>query len=207
LAIAGIGLLARTAIGGGKSANGLALITIGSLVIATWFLFVFAQTTNVNSGGTIHISRYVLWLLPLTLPFVAVTTQFVELRAPHFMLVAGLALFALYLGYFRPDQPERYVAHSPQATWLLANAPEYYQPLPEVFVERTLHIDGGPRLSAADAGCAVVFLLVAHPEQPCSLSDAERESTEVRFAAGDEAVWIRRDAQDRSVVVTALPEQ
>jgi hypothetical protein len=119
------------------------------------------------------------------------------------MLIGALALFATYLSYFHPNQGERYVEHSPQAAWLMTHAPAAYRPLPEVFVERELHIDGGPRVSAADPVCQLMFILAAHSEQPCALTLSERVSLQQKFAGGDAAVWVRRSAQGAGSVTTA----
>ncbi len=203
--VSGVGLavIAVKSQGGNcRSRAQLKLLLIAS-AIGCWFLFVFAQTTNVNSGGTVHLSRYALWLLPLTLPALAAAGDLLNDRAHAIALVSLVVLFALYLGYFRPDQPERYVEHSPQATWLMAHAPQLFQPLPEIFVERTLHIDGGARASAADASCRIVFIASATPRQPCAMTDPELQSVASLFNHGEAAVWVRREANGASTVAGA----
>jgi hypothetical protein len=204
LTLIGLVILARSARHAGIENRRLALTALCATAMGVWFLFVFSQTTNVNSGGTVYVSRYVLWLIPLTLPALAVSTRFLEARVPGMMLLGGLALFVVYLGYFHPDQGERYVAHSPQAAWLMTHLPLAYRPLPELFVERTLHIDGGPRVSAADPNCRLLLVLAAWPEQPCALTATERASLQQRFSGGDEAVWVRRDTSGASSVTTAV---
>ena len=161
--------------------------------MCVWFLFVFSQTTNVNSGGTLHVSRYALWLIPLTLPAIAVSTSVSGCaRTGHDASSAVFALFAAYLSYFHPDQGERYVEHSPQAAWLMTHVPAAYRPIPEIFVERTLHIDGGARASAADPACRLVLVVAAQPDQPCALTALEQVSLQEKLPDGDAAVWIRR---------------
>jgi hypothetical protein len=150
------------------------------------------------------VSRYALWLIPLTLPAVSISSRYLDARLPSIMLIGGLALFAAYLSYFHPDQPERYVEHSPQAVWLMSYAPSAYRPIPEVFVERTLHIDGGPIVSAADPGCHLLLVVATRPEQPCTLSKTERAGLQARFATGDVAAWVRRGSQGASSVTTAI---
>ena len=61
------------------------------------------------------MTRYALWLIPLTLPAIAVAGRYLAVRAPGILLVGGFALVATYLSYFHPDQGERYVEHSAQA--------------------------------------------------------------------------------------------
>jgi hypothetical protein len=204
LAAFGLVLLAKAGGRAGIANRRLALTALCAVGIGAWFLFLFAQTTNVNSGGTVHVSRYALWLIPLTLPGIAVASHYLEERVLSLLLVTAVVLFASYLSYFRPDQPERYVEHSPQATWLMAHVPDVYRPIPEIFVERTRHIDGGPRVSAADPSCRMVLVVAARPEQPCALTPSEEANLDARFAAGDTAVWVRRGVDGASSVATAL---
>jgi hypothetical protein len=204
--VIGLALLARSFRNAGLENRRLALTALCAAVMVVWFLFVFSQTTNVNSGGTLHVSRYALWLIPLTLPAISVSSSYLDARLPGIMLVGSLALFAAYMSCFHPDQPERYVEHSPQAAWLMTHAPSAYRPIPEVFVERTLHIDGGPRLSAADPACRLLLVVATRPEQPCPLTPSERVSLQERFAAGGVAAWVRRGSQGTSSVTIAIPE-
>jgi hypothetical protein len=197
-------LLARSWRTGDLALRRLALVALCAALTGLWFLVIFAQTTNVNSGGTVHISRYALWLLPLTLPMLTVATRVLKRWRPSLPLPLAVALFAAYLGYFQPDQPERYVEHSPQAAWLMSTIPAAYHPLPEIFVERTLHIDGGPRLSAADPACRLLLLVASAPDQTCPLAESERAAVAARFASGDVTVWIRRADDGTSAVTTAL---
>jgi hypothetical protein len=204
LSLLGLAVIARSRWRKCSTDRRTILLAVSATAMALWFLFVFAQTTNVNSGGTVHVSRYALWLLPLALPTVAVATHVIDDRAPGVTLVAGMMLFGAYLGYFWPDQPERYVEHSPQSAWVLSNVTDIYRPLPEVFVERTLGIDGGIHASAADSGCRLILLVAASPDVSCRLPNPQLRAAQDRFAAGDTAVWIRRDAVGAGTVTTAL---
>jgi hypothetical protein len=199
-ALVAIGVV--SALRSNRDAHSLLPLICG-LAIACWFLFVFAQTTNINSGGTIHVSRYVLWLTPLALPAIDVATRPLHSQTPGLSLIAAMCVFAVYLGYFHPDQPERYVEHSPQAVWLMKHAPALYHPLPEVFVERTLHIDGGPSASAADPACRLILLVATQPDQPCVLTDDEKSRAAARFAEDATAVWIRRGGDGANSVLPA----
>jgi len=202
--LTGLALFARSFWNAGLENRQPAFTMLCAAVTGVWFLFVFSQTTNVNSGGTLHVSRYALWLIPLTLPAISVSSHYLDTRLPGMLLVGGLALFAAYLSYFHPDQGERYVEHSPQAAWLMTYVPAAYRPLPELFVERTLHVDGGPRMSAADPDCHVVLVVAASPGQTCALTALERANIQEKFAAGDAAVWVRRDSQGSGSVTTAI---
>lgn len=186
-----------------QSPRTLALVA-GSIVCGFWFLFVFAQSTNVNSGGTVHISRYVIWLLPLTLPAIGVAFAAMPRWPARATAPAAFTLIALYLGYFWPDQPERYVVHSPQSIWLMSHLPGLYHPLPEIFVERTLHIDGGPRASAADPDCRLLFIVPDQPVRSCTLTPAEQSEVSNLQAMGARAVWVRRGPDGGADVSAAL---
>ena len=70
----------------------LALTALCVAAMCVWFLFVFAQTTNVNSGGTIYVSRYALWLIPLALPAMAMSSRYLDARVPGMILIGALAL-------------------------------------------------------------------------------------------------------------------
>lgn len=159
--------------------------------MALWLLLVFSQTTNVNSGGTVHVSRYALWLLPLSLPGAAVVIDKLSPRWGTVILGVLIALVLLNISYFRPNQPERYVEHSPQATWLIANAPGLYWSLPEIFAERTLHLDGGPRTSAATPDCHVILVADSSPTS-CQIAPDEAREITLQQAAGAPFVWLRR---------------
>ena len=67
------------------------------MVIGLGFLFVFAQTTNVNSGGTVHMSRYALWLLPLSLPLLEATVSWLRPYAPALLPIAAGLIFNHFL--------------------------------------------------------------------------------------------------------------
>jgi hypothetical protein len=160
-----------------------------ALVCGAWFLFAFAQTTNVNSGGTVQMSRYAMWLLPLSLPFLDAAAGRL---APALLPFVGVVAFACYAIAFRPSLPERYVTPSPQSEALNAWLPGLYRQVPEVFYERQRGVDGGVRGSAANRGCTVILLDVDAPDQPCPLSPSERAQADRLFAAGWRAVWITR---------------
>ncbi|MCA9878763.1 MAG: hypothetical protein KC442_13310 [Thermomicrobiales bacterium] len=160
--------------------------------LSAWLMFAVAQTTNINSGGRVHVSRYTLWLLPLLLPFLAPALRFAMSRAPRAFPALLAAICLLYAHTFQPEQPERYVEFSPQSRWLMEHATPLYRPLPEIFVERALHTDGGPRLSAVSADCRIMYLASASPPA-CPLEPDEAADVASRFARGDTALWLRRD--------------
>lgn len=191
LALLGLCWLVRDLRQGKRRDTHLMSTIFVSGVMALWFLVVFAQTTNVNSGGTVHVSRYALWLLPLCLPAAAIAIDRLALRSGMALPAFLILLLLLNVAYFKPDQQERYVEHSPQATWLLSNAPWLYWPLPELFVERTLHIDGGLLTSAGDPACRIL-LVVNAPPASCPLSEQEFRLIAQQRASGETYTWLRR---------------
>lgn len=180
--------------GPGRLDSNLRLTALCALVIGAGFLFAFAQTTNVNSGGTVHISRYALWLLPLGLPFLAATAGWLRPRLTALLPAAGALAVTAYAIAFQPAQPELYLNQSPQATFVTTWLPELYRPVPEIFAERQRHQDGRLRGSAATADCHVLLLLAnpAFRDIPCRLTPAEATAANRLFAAGWQAAWITR---------------
>jgi hypothetical protein len=168
------------------------LAALCGLVIGAWFLFVFAQTTNVNSGGTVHVSRYALWLLPLMSPLLAATADWLQPRLPVLLPALGGLAVLVYAAAFQPVQPERYVTQSPQAAFFTSLLPELYRPVPEIFYERQVGGDGGVRGSAATASCNVILLHAVEQAQPCALSPEEEAAAGNLFASGWEAAWVIR---------------
>ncbi len=164
-------------------------------VVATllggWFLLTFAQTTNVNSGGTMSMTRYAMWLLPLAIPFLA---AFAEAGASFNILMLAVAAVAFPLAaiLFDPAQPERYVTPSPQSAWLNDWLPGRYRQTPEIFYERHRATDGGVHGSAATPGCQTILVARSDEQQPCPLTTREGSAAQALFDAGWNAVWITR---------------
>ncbi len=192
--VGGIRLLRRDSGDGAPTADtvDLRLTAACGVAIGGWFLFVFAQTTNVNSGGTVHVSRYALWLIPLLLPTLEAALRPIERRRPALLPVLATVVFAAYAVAFRPALPERYVTPSPQSDLLNAWLPGVYRQVPEVFFERHRGIDGAEPDVAADRSCTVILLGAATPDPPCVLTGAEQEEAQALFAKGWRTVWIVR---------------
>jgi hypothetical protein len=128
-----------------------ALVTAGSL------LAVFAQTTNVNHGGTPGPSRYGLWLIPLALPLVLETERDLGPRQRRAWAVLCASSFVFSLVVFAPRRPEAHLAPSSVAAWVWRHAPSLDSPLPEIFVERVVGRDGALRLPVATSDCDKVL--------------------------------------------------
>lgn len=138
-----------------------------ALCAATIFLASFAQTINVNSGGTPGMSRYALWLIPLFLPFLRRFDRALRpatLRRTATWLAAASSVWSLVA--FFPGRPENYGAPTWFASWLWANYPWLDRPVPEVFVERLNGGDVDWWLPASTPECAKILLLGRGPGAP-----------------------------------------
>ncbi len=161
-------------------------------LLGAWFLAAVAQTSNVNSGGTVHVSRYALWLLPLAIPFLEAAARRSEARLPALLPAIGLVAFVGYAIIFRPDLPERYVVPSPQAEFAWSWLGGTYRPVPEIFFERELGVDGGVTGSEANRDCTLLLLSAGAPDPDCPLTEAEQTEVARLYEAGWRAVWVGR---------------
>ncbi|MDQ3780578.1 MAG: DUF2029 domain-containing protein [Chloroflexota bacterium] len=182
-----------------RSANpherSLYLCALCSTLLIAWFLFAFAQTTNVNSGGTYHVSRYALWLIPLLIPFFEVTVRFFEPRLGLTLMAGALAAVVAFAILFSPNLPERYVTPSPQSALMASWFPGLYRQVPEVFYERHRGIDGAALDWAANGDCTVMLVSHRTPAPSCPLTTTEADRANHHFAAGWKIVWIIRPGQ------------
>ena len=131
-----------------------ALLTVCLLAL----LFSFAQTPNVNHGGTPGPSRYTMWLVPLAAPLFRIRSILVVTwRRQALSVIAAISLATSAL-FYHPKLPQAFGQHTRLATWLLGTWPHLYNPLPEVFVERTLATDGELMIPVATPRCEKVLL-------------------------------------------------
>lgn len=149
----------------------LTLMTIGFLAIEP--VLVSAQR-NWNSGGTLHLSRYALYLIP---PLIVCAGLAIARIPGRFRLGAGALLVALIGLYglewnsprFHPEIAETYLSHTKLAEWLYREHPGWYDPVPEVFVERGIYNEIGDMPKEPWAvgvpSCGKLFLL----QPPASL--------------------------------------
>ena len=143
------------------------------------FLIAFAQTTNFNNGATPGMSRYGIWLIPLTIPIFERATA-VSTPSARWFIPLSLASCLWSVVAFQPRLPESYCTPTRLASVLWSRWPALDNPLPEIFVER--HWGGELGLApVATPGCAKLLLIggqwpVPCPPQPvppeCSRPDA-----------------------------------
>ena len=132
------------------------------------FLFSFAQTMNVNHGGTPTMSRYALWLIPLVMPFLP-GRSIEGSRHSLEWIFTGCAIGSamLSLMWFRPSLPEDSVTPTRVAMYQWTHYPGLLNPVPEIFAERLRHQDG-VNLLAATPGCEKVLLKGGVWPDPCA---------------------------------------
>jgi hypothetical protein len=196
LAVPGLVLLCRKwQVDAGPELD-LRLAAACGLASGALFLFAFTQGSSVNGGGTIHIRRHALWLLPLALPLLEPVTRWLGRRWPYVIPSLGVASFAVYLSYFRPSAPPNFMAPSPQARVLYAWLPSAYRPWPEIFYERRTGVRAGARNpdpgTAANEACTLILLSRREPPTRCALSDDELREAEKFFGEGWRSVWVVR---------------
>jgi len=134
-------------------------------LIAAAFLIAFAQAPNINSGGTVDVSRYALWLIPLV---IVVWPRAWSSRAQALAMGVLVGASVIWAGlYFRPSIDERYLAPTRLAMWLWTKQPSWENPLPEIFAERLRHQDGVNPL-AATPGCEKALIQEGHWPEGCA---------------------------------------
>jgi hypothetical protein len=102
---------------------------------AALFLASFGRTANVHHGGTPSLSRYALWLLPLSVPLFAWGCRCAGplwARVQWACAIASslIAVFAFHPGVVQNSREPTWLA-----TWLWTKHPSWNDPLPEVFSE------------------------------------------------------------------------
>ena len=125
---------------------------------AVALLLVISQQPNMNQGGNPDLSRYVVWLLPLALPWLlaldrlAARTARVRRTRSCSPPAAAWTVVAFPL-----SRPESYRYPTPLAAWVWRTHPGWSSPAPEAFAERTSHREPG-WVPTATSGCEKVLL-------------------------------------------------
>lgn len=130
-----------------------------SLAVLAVFLAGFSQIPNVNHGGTPGISRYGLWLVPLTLPVFAQCDGLG--RRPRMAWLGVLALVSCLwcIQFFHPAIATDYHVPTPLADAVWTHYPAMDNPLPEVFGERVIGLGDQSWLPLGTPHCEKVLLL------------------------------------------------
>jgi hypothetical protein len=143
------------------------VIVAGLLAVA--LLVSFAQTPNVNSGGTPGPARYGLWLIPLAIPILAGAERHAGTTWRRGIAAVALVSCLWTLVTYHPRRPENYLEPTMLAAYLWNRHPALDRPLPEVFAER---ITGTEILTpsfppAATANCSKALLFEARWPAHC----------------------------------------
>jgi hypothetical protein len=131
-------------------ALGLPRLRLLAVSVASFCLllpFVVSVHPNWNSGGTVHMSRYAVLLIPPLAVVGCLTTAELFRHIPvRLMRLAIAVLLASALGVYAvrwnfiaysPAQDEVYIARTRYSSWLYEHHPSWYDPVPEVFAERS----------------------------------------------------------------------
>jgi hypothetical protein len=153
------------------------------------FLFGASQAANVNHGGTPVMSRYAMWLLPLSVPLLARAHDSLGAGARRWLAPVAVLSVGWSLVAFRPAVPERIGEPTPLARYLWTRHPSFDNPNPEIFVER-LHGVDDDWAPAATGGCEKVLLVGRGsstgswplPCPPAPMPDACREPGRLCYA-------------------------
>jgi hypothetical protein len=129
------------------------------------FLFAFSQTLNFNHGGTPHMSRYDLWLIPLAVPLLLQADRAFGPTTRRWIAPVAVISCAVSIVHAQPRLPEDCFHPTPLARYLWARHPSLDNPLPEVFVERLRQEDAGFWETYGKQGCkaALAYLPTATP--------------------------------------------
>lgn len=120
-------------------------------------LLVISQQPNMNQGGNPDLSRYVVWLLPLALPWLLALDRSPR-RSTTLPGASMLAVAAVWTVVAFPlSRPESYRYPTPFATWVWTQHPEWTMPRVEAFGERTSHREPAI-VPTATRGCEKVLL-------------------------------------------------
>jgi hypothetical protein len=142
-----------------------------SAATAAMLLVVCSQQPNMNQGGNPDLSRYAMWLLPLTLPWLLSADAAGGVRRAVGLVVLVLAASWTAVA-FPLSRPESYRYPTRLAAWLWTQHPAWTTPRPEAFAERTSHREPAV-VPTATAGCEKVLLYEGLWPAACPPSYAE----------------------------------
>lgn len=110
------------------------------LVIISILMILSSLTApNWNCGQT-HVLRYVVWLYPLIVFYVAYSVNFTKQKLLGYILIANMFILCCANSWF--DGTEIFLQHNRLAQTVLSRYPYLYNPQHDIFVLRTLHKPG-----------------------------------------------------------------
>ena len=119
-------------------------------------LFIWSQNPNANHGGTPGINRWVLSLIPLSLPWMIGVYARGRANLRRAIAAAIVILGAVTAFWHLPSVPENYVNPTGVAQTVWSRGWLHLTPA-EVFAERTAHAEA-PALPIADPSCATTLV-------------------------------------------------
>jgi hypothetical protein len=130
---------------------------IVAALAAVVFLVAVAKTGNHHHGGTPSLTRYALWLLPLSVPLFAWGWRRGGLwwHRTLWTLAVTSALVSVFA--FHPGVRQYGREPTWMANWLWTTHPGWQNPLPEIFAEVQLH-DEFRQVPVTTSGCEKVLL-------------------------------------------------
>lgn len=182
------------------------------LCILLWLplLFSFAQTMNVNHGGTPGMSRYALWLLPLAAPLVDVAAKpLISGGGGKIFLLLVSASTIWNVVYFAPSRPEGFLEPTAIARYQWLHFPDLLDPLPEIFAERVRHQES-VNVFAATETCSKALLQSGQWPAPCAPSTAPippecRDDGALCFANRTDSGYVFHHTSRRGGISIPLP--
>lgn len=150
----------------GVKKNYAALFLLGSLIVTA----IFYQTNPAWHYGTAGYgpTRHILFVLPF---LIYAIVNFMNTRIYSYVLLGFIAITQLYPlsfnGFLQPQFPH-VLFHTPYAEYVLNNFPSWYNPTPEIFVDRTNHTDLPYPTSAfykVDGKCKKAWVVITEKDR------------------------------------------
>ena len=178
----------------------------GTLVAVLALMLLACSATGNWNHGTTGPSRYVVWMFPLMAYLLLLAPTGARLAAGSrrtSSAVLGLAVAAqLAVAAARrgPVSPLDYLEHSRMASAILDRWPQWYDPVQEVFRERTAHTEAdldGPFVYGHDGRCRKALARWKHAAalraQCGSIPDPIRAFFETRPPKDEKGRWVYVD--------------
>ncbi len=148
--------------------------TLAALLFSLAMALPSLSTSNWNAGSA-GMMRYAFWGCMPVLYLALAYLQHAR-RRPAAVLAALLLVQAGAVKYARSYQ---HVEFSPLAHFMLERFPRWYEPEPEIFLERTVHVDG-----AAGAHALAIYPSAAAPRKILFKADAPEAHAALCGAGG-----------------------
>jgi hypothetical protein len=170
-----------------------------ALALATLLMAALAAMTPNWNSGAIGIMRYAIWLLPVMAWNVLAALRPARKweRWAVYALVAGQGLMAVTVLLW-PPYVSGYLNMSPAAMYVLEHVPQAYTPVPEVFVERSVHTEASVRVATAnpvalqDERGRVLKVLMSAPQVAVVANTLQLSPDRVRtqmYSAGEPGLY------------------